>query len=117
MRLDGQVEQVYKNMMYFPLIHNTCTFLLVYYISCRLYVCLQICTLQHFAEGWETFSEKVEDRPCIDRPKYTEMSPGIWKGPVYSYSYTDVVIKSFKCVSVLGFAKTLIPGLLGGKKK
>ena len=77
----------------------------------------QIRVLQHFAEGWETFSEKVEDRPCINRPKYKEVSPGVWKGPVYSYLYSDVEIKSFKCVSVLGFAKTLIPGLLGGEKK
>ena len=73
--------------------------------------------LQNFAEGWEKFSEKIEDRPCIDRPRYREVSPGVWKGPVYGHMYDDVTIDSFKCVSVLGFARTLIPGLLGGKMK
>lgn len=69
--------------------------------------------LQHFAEGWEEFSEKLEERPCIDRPKYREVSPGTWKGYVYGFGYDDVEIKSFKCVSVLGFVKTLVPQLQG----
>ena len=69
--------------------------------------------LQQFSEGWEEFSEKFEERPCIERPKYREVSPGVWKGYVYGYGYDDVVIKSFRCVSVLGFVKTLLPLVKG----
>ena len=73
--------------------------------------------LQNFAEGWTDFSERFEERPCIGSPKYKEESPGIWKGYVYSFGYDDVEIKSFRCVSVLGFAKTLLPLLQGRKIK
>ena len=74
--------------------------------------------LQIFAEGWTEFSERYEERPCIGESKYTEESPGVWKGYIYSYvGYNDVVIKSFRCVSVLGFVKTLLPHLQGTELK
>ena len=73
--------------------------------------------LQNFAEGWTEFSERYEERPCIDGPKYTKESPGIWRGYIYNFAYEDVVIKSFRCVSVLGFAKTLLPHLQGREIK
>ena len=78
---------------------------------------IQVQVLQNFAEGWEEFSEKLEERPCIDRPRYRKVSAGIWKGYVYGFGYDDVEIKSFKCVSVLGFVKTLLPLLQGTNKK
>lgn len=85
----------------------------------RVYSCVivQVHTLQHFSEGWETFSEKLEERPCIERQKYRKVSPGIWKGYVYGFNYDDVEIKSFRCVSVLGFVKTLLPMLKERKTK
>ena len=73
--------------------------------------------LQHFSEGWEDFSERTEERPCIERPKYKEVSSGIWKGYVYGFDYDDVEVKSFRCVSILGFVKTLLPELQGKRLK
>ncbi len=53
----------------------------------------------------------MEDRPCINRPQYKEVSPGQWKGNVLDR--VGVTARSFRCVSVQGFASILIPELLG----
>ena len=71
--------------------------------------------LQNFAEGWgdDGFKEKLEDRPCIDRPQYQQTSQGTWTGNVFGHtmSYDDIMVRSFRCVSVLGYTRTLLPEL------
>ena len=71
--------------------------------------------LQNFAEGWgdDGFKEKLEDKPCIDRLQYQQSPQGTWTGNVFGHtmSYDDVIMRSFKCVSVQGFTHTLLPEL------
>ncbi len=75
---------------------------------CSLYPILQVIHLQSFAEGWGEggFQEKSEERPCIETPHYDKINQGHWKGTVLG---RQVKMMAFKCVSVLGFTRTLIP--------
>lgn len=78
----------------------------------------QVLYLQNFAEGWGgVWKEKFETRPCIDPPKYRQTSSGRWFGYIFGRDYDDVAVKSFQCVSILGYAKTLVDELQKSKAR
>ena len=65
-------------------------------------------TLQHFREGWgDNFEEKVEVRPCIDKPLYEKHPDQFYYG--WFFDYEDRVrAKDFQCLSAQGFVTVLV---------
>ncbi len=68
--------------------------------------------LQHFASGWDKWEEKAETTPCSGYTPYAQSpSDGAWHGRAFGSQ--EVTAEKFRCVSVMGFTKTLVPDLLG----
>lgn len=51
----------------------------------------------------------MEDRPCIDPPRFHKVSPGVWRGHILGGH--EVKARSFRCTSVQGFADILVAEL------
>jgi peptide-O-fucosyltransferase len=65
-------------------------------------------TLQHFREGWgEHFQEKLELRPCIDKPIYEQRADRYYYGWFFDYS-DRLRAEHFRCLSAQGFATVLV---------
>ncbi|KAM4626827.1 GDP-fucose protein O-fucosyltransferase 2 [Discoglossus pictus] len=72
----------------------------------------QVYVLQGYAEGWNsaTWVEKVDQRPCIDKPMYSEDKHGYYRGWFWGYEETRGL--NVTCLSVQGSASIVAPVLL-----
>ncbi|XP_036302110.1 GDP-fucose protein O-fucosyltransferase 2 isoform X2 [Pipistrellus kuhlii] len=72
----------------------------------------QIYVLQGYAEGWKegTWEEKVDERPCLDTPLYSQDQHEYFRGWFWGYEETRGLKVS--CLSVQGSASIIAPVLL-----
>ena len=68
--------------------------------------------LQHF-RGWDKWEETVQTTPCSGPTPYRESPTGGWRGAPHGLE--ELSVGRFRCVSVMGYARTLLPELLGKK--
>ena len=74
---------------------------------------IQVLWLQHFSK-WDEWEETLETAPCSRHTPYIQTDTGAWRGSVFGRQET-IEAESFRCVSVMGFTKTLIPEMAGKK--
>ncbi|KAG8524977.1 GDP-fucose protein O-fucosyltransferase 2 [Galemys pyrenaicus] len=72
----------------------------------------QVYILQSYAEGWKegSWEEKVDARPCIDPPLYTQDEHEHYRGWFWGYEETRGL--NMSCLSVQGSASIMAPVLL-----
>lgn len=72
----------------------------------------QVYVLQSYAEGWRpgTWEEKVDARPCIAPPLYTQDKHEYYRGWFWGYEETRGL--NVSCLSVQGSASIIAPVLL-----
>lgn len=59
---------------------------------------------------WDKWEEKLETTPCSGHTPYVQFPDGTWRGGVFGAQ--GVEVESFRCVSALGFTRTLIPEII-----
>ncbi|XP_054569595.1 GDP-fucose protein O-fucosyltransferase 2 isoform X2 [Eptesicus fuscus] len=72
----------------------------------------QIYVLQSYAEGWKEgpWEEKVDERPCLDPPLYSQDKHEYYRGWFWGYEETRGL--NVSCLSVQGSASIIAPVLL-----
>ncbi|XP_036767982.2 GDP-fucose protein O-fucosyltransferase 2 isoform X2 [Manis pentadactyla] len=73
----------------------------------------QVYVLQSYAEGWKegTWEEKIDARPCLDPPLYSQDKHEYYRGWFWGYEETRGL--NVSCLSVQGSASVIAPVLLG----
>ncbi|XP_055876927.1 GDP-fucose protein O-fucosyltransferase 2-like [Biomphalaria glabrata] len=67
--------------------------------------------LQHYEEGWDKWEEKMDIRPCLQKPYHLDVKSKLWHGWFYGYG-DEVAARKFECMSVMGHAGVLKPFLM-----
>ncbi|XP_059542675.1 GDP-fucose protein O-fucosyltransferase 2 [Myotis daubentonii] len=72
----------------------------------------QIYVLQSYAEGWKEgpWEEKIDERPCLDPPLYSQDKHEYYRGWFWGYEETRGL--NVSCLSVQGSASVIAPMLL-----
>nr|XP_032806999.1 GDP-fucose protein O-fucosyltransferase 2 isoform X2 [Petromyzon marinus] len=72
----------------------------------------QVFYLQSYAEGWTEgkWEEKVDVRPCVEKPVYRLDEHGYYRG--WFWGYPETRTKNVTCLSVQGMASIMVPLLL-----
>ena len=66
------------------------------------------------SRGWDKWEETVQTTPCSSPTPYQKSPDGSWRGAPM-HGLRELTAQRFRCVSVMGYAKTLKPELLGKK--